>query len=38
MWSICSSRGFVEDHREEITALQVLYSRPYQGRLRAAEP
>lgn len=29
-----SFEQFVEDHREEITALQVLYSRPYRGRLR----
>jgi type I restriction enzyme, R subunit len=29
-----SFEQFVEDHRDEITALQILYSRPYKGRLR----
>ena len=29
-----SFEQFVEDNRDEITALQILYSRPYQGRLR----
>lgn len=28
-----SFRQFIEDHRDEITALQVLYSRPYRDRL-----
>jgi type I restriction enzyme R subunit len=29
-----SFEQFVEDHRDEITAIEVLYSRPYHGRLR----
>jgi type I restriction enzyme R subunit len=29
-----SFEQFVQDHRDEITALQVLYSRPYRTRLR----
>ena len=26
-----SFEKFIEDHKDEITALQILYSRPYQG-------
>ncbi len=29
-----SFEQFIEDHRDEITAVEILYSRPYQGRLR----
>ncbi len=29
-----SFEQFVEDHRDEITAIEILYSRPYHGRLR----
>jgi type I restriction enzyme R subunit len=32
-----SFRDFMEAHRDEITALQVLYSRPYAQRLRSAQ-
>jgi len=31
-----SFRQFIEDHRDEITALQILYSRPYRQRLTFA--
>ncbi len=33
-WLVSSFRKFIEDNRTEITALQVLYSRPYRQRLR----
>jgi type I restriction enzyme R subunit len=29
-----SFEQFIEDHRDEITAVEILYSRPYHGRLR----
>jgi len=29
-----SFEQFIEDHRDEITAIEILYSRPYHGRLR----
>ncbi len=32
-----SFREYIEDHRDEITALQVLYQRPYRQRLSYAE-
>ena len=32
-----SFRQFIEDNRDEITALQVLYQRPYRQRLRLAD-
>jgi type I restriction enzyme, R subunit len=32
-----SFRQFIEDHKDEITALQILYSRPYQQRLTFRE-
>jgi len=32
-----SFRQFIEDHKDEITALQVLYSRPYKQRLTFKE-
>lgn len=32
-----SFRAFLDEHRDEITALQVLYSRPYKQRLTFAE-
>ena len=32
-----SFRQFIEDHKDEITALQVLYSQPYGGRLTYAD-
>lgn len=30
--TVASFREFIEEHRDEITALQILYSRPYQQR------
>ena len=35
--TIESFRQFIEDHKDEITALQVLYSRPYAQRLTFAD-
>ena len=32
-----SFQAFIEEHKDEITALQVLYSRPYAQRLRFAD-
>ena len=32
-----SFRRFLDEHKDEITALQVLYSRPYRRRLSFAE-
>ena len=32
-----SFEAFLREHRDEITAIQVLYSRPYAGRLRFAD-
>ena len=32
-----SFREYIEEHRDEITALQVLYQRPYRQRLRFAD-
>ncbi|MDE2823014.1 MAG: helicase-related protein, partial [Chloroflexota bacterium] len=32
--TVKSFREYLEEHRDEITALQVLYARPYTGRLR----
>lgn len=34
---VTSFEAFIEAHRDEITALQVLYSRPYRQRLRFAD-
>ena len=34
---VLSFRQFIEDNRDEITALQVLYMRPYRQRLRYAD-
>ena len=34
---VSSFREFIEEHKDEITALQVLYSRPYRERLSHAE-
>src|SRR3989442_9522637 len=31
--TVRSFRQFIEEHKDEITALQILYSRPYKGRL-----
>jgi type I restriction enzyme R subunit len=31
---ITSFEQFIKDHKDEITALQILYSKPYQSRLR----
>jgi len=35
--TVTSFRSFIEEHTDEITALQVLYSRPYAQRLTFAE-
>jgi type I restriction enzyme R subunit len=35
--TIMSFRQFIEDHKDEITALQILYSRPYRQRLTFKE-
>jgi type I restriction enzyme R subunit len=34
---VTSFRQFLADHREEIEALQILYSRPYRARLRFSQ-
>jgi type I restriction enzyme R subunit len=35
--TVTSFQRYIEEHRDEITALQVLYSRPYARRLRLKE-
>lgn len=35
--TVDSFRAYIEDHKDEITALQVLYSRPYTQRLTFAQ-
>jgi type I restriction enzyme R subunit len=35
--TVTSFREFIEQHKDEITALQILYSRPYQQRLTFKE-
>ncbi len=35
--TVTSFRAFIEEHKDEITALQVLYSRPYARRLSFGE-
>ena len=35
--TVDSFREFIEEHKDEITALQILYSRPYRQRLTFAE-
>jgi type I restriction enzyme R subunit len=35
--TVDSFRAFIEEHKDEITALQILYSRPYRQRLTFAE-
>jgi type I restriction enzyme, R subunit len=35
--TIDSFRQFIEDHKDEITALEILYDRPYSARLTFAE-
>ena len=34
---VTSFEQFIKDHKDEITALQILYSRPYKERLRFEE-
>lgn len=34
---VTSFERFIKDHKDEITALQILYSRPYRERLRFEE-
>jgi type I restriction enzyme R subunit len=34
---VASFEAFLREHKDEISALQVLYSRPYAGRLRLAD-
>jgi type I restriction enzyme R subunit len=35
--TVASFREFIEEHKDEITALQILYSRPYRRRLSFGE-
>ncbi len=35
--TVTSFEQFIRDHKDEITALQILYSRPYKARLRFEE-
>ncbi|MDA8105878.1 MAG: DEAD/DEAH box helicase family protein [Nitrospiraceae bacterium] len=35
--TVTSFEQFIKDHKDEITALQILYSRPYKARLRFEE-